>query len=294
MKLTDNKAKLFAFCFLLPALLLYTACQIIPLIGAIYFSLAEWNGIAGSEIKFVGLQNFVKIFKDANFILSLKNMVRMVFFSVLFHTPIALLMAVAINGAKKGGRFFKAVYFVPTVFPLTAVGLLWYFIFMPTGVVNSILSNLGLPTTAWLVEKATALNTVIFVNIWAGVGYYMVILLAGLTTISEDVYEAAAIDGVTPITKFFYITVPLLKPIIRMCILMDIMGTIKVFDLVFAMTGGGPNGLTNLPPTLMYQEAFKYDHYGTGSAIGIILLLICLVGTVSTEMITARASKNDA
>jgi raffinose/stachyose/melibiose transport system permease protein len=165
---------------------------------------------------------------------------------------------------------------------------------MPTGVVNSILSNLGLPTTAWLVEKATALNTVIFVNIWAGVGYYMVILLAGLTTISEDVYEAAAIDGVTPITKFFYITVPLLKPIIRMCILMDIMGTIKVFDLVFAMTGGGPNGLTNLPPTLMYQEAFKYDHYGTGSAIGIILLLICLVGTVSTEMITARASKNDA
>lgn len=293
MKLTDNKAKLFAICFILPALLIYTTFQIIPLFGALYFSVSEWNGIAGSAIEFVGLKNFITVFKDPQFMLSLQNMAKLVVFSVLFHTPIALLMAVAINGAKKGGRFFKAVYFVPTVFPLTAVGLLWYFIFMPNGSLNALLEAIGLGAlvTPWLVEKATAMNTIIFVNIWAGVGYYMVILLAGLTTISHDIYEAAEIDGVTPITKFLYITVPLLKPIIRMCILMDIIGTIKVFDLVFVMTEGGPNGLTNLPTTLMYQESFKYDHYGIGSAIGIVILGICLVGTLVSELITSKRVK---
>lgn len=290
MKIRDNKTKLFIVLFILPALLIYTVFQIIPLFGALYFSVSEWNGIAGSAIEFVGLDNFIAIFKDPNFLLSLKNMAKMVIFSVLFHTPIALLMAVGIYSAKKGGRFFKAIYFVPTVFPLTAVGLLWYFIFMPNGSLNTFLEAIGLSNlvTPWLVEQATAMNTIIFVNIWAGVGYYMVILLAGLSTISDDVYEAAAIDGVNPVTKFFYITVPLLKPIIRMCILMDIIGTIKVFDLVFVMTEGGPNGLTNLPTTLMYQEAFKYDHYGTGSAIGIIILVICLAGTMCSEFISSR------
>ncbi len=290
MKIRDGKTRLFILLFILPALIIYTMFQIIPLFGAVYFSLSEWNGIAGSAIEFVGFKNFANIFKDANFILSLKNMAKMVIFSVLFHTPIALLMAVGIYSAKRGGRLFKAIYFVPTVFPLTAVGLLWYFIFMPNGSLNSLLEVVGLKdlVTPWLVNEKTAMNTIIFVNIWAGLGYYMVILLAGLSTISNDVYEAAALDGVNPVTKFFYITVPLLKPIIKMCILMDIIGTIKVFDLVFVMTEGGPNGLTNLPTTLMYQEAFKYDHYGTGSAIGIILLIICLIGTLCSEFLGSK------
>ncbi len=290
MKIRDGKTRLFILLFILPALIIYTMFQIIPLFGAVYFSLSEWNGIAGSAIEFVGFKNFENIFKDANFILSLKNMAKMVIFSVLFHTPIALLMAVGIYSAKRGGRLFKAIYFVPTVFPLTAVGLLWYFIFMPNGSLNSLLEVVGLKdlVTPWLVNEKTAMNTIIFVNIWAGLGYYMVILLAGLSTISNDVYEAAAVDGVNPVTKFFYITVPLLKPIIKMCILMDIIGTIKVFDLVFVMTEGGPNGLTNLPTTLMYQEAFKYDHYGTGSAIGIILLIICLIGTLCSELLGSK------
>lgn len=290
MKIRDGKTRLFILLFILPALIIYTMFQIIPLFGAVYFSLSEWNGIAGSAIEFVGFKNFANIFKDANFILSLKNMAKMVIFSVLFHTPIALLMAVGIYSAKRGGRLFKAIYFVPTVFPLTAVGLLWYFIFMPNGSLNSLLEVVGLKdlVTPWLVNEKTAMNTIIFVNIWAGLGYYMVILLAGLSTISNDVYEAAALDGVNPVTKFFYITVPLLKPIIKMCILMDIIGTIKVFDLVFVMTEGGPNGLTNLPTTLMYQEAFKYDHYGIGSAIGIILLIICLIGTLCSELLGSK------
>lgn len=290
IKLKDNKSRFYIFMFLAPALIIYTIFQIIPLIAAVYFSFVEWNGISGSALKFVGLQNYTQAFKNADFLLALKNMGKMVFFSVLFHTPLALLMAVAVNAKYKGYRAFKALFFVPTVFPLTSIGLMWYFVFMPTGSLNALLTKIGLGSTVtpWLVNASTAINTIIFVNIWAGVGYFMIILLAGLTTIPDDIYEAASIDGASAVSKFFKITIPMLKSTIFMCILMDIIGSVKVFDLVFAMTGGGPNGLTNLPTTLMYNEAFKYGHYGIGSAIGIIILLICLVGTVGSNLIMNR------
>lgn len=289
IQLKSKKTKFYVFLFIVPALLIYFVFQIIPLVGAVFFSFMDWNGIGGSALEFVGFQNFANAFKNADFLLSLKNMLKMVVFSVVFHTPIALLMAVAINTKCRGYRVFKALFFVPTVFPLTAVGLMWYFVFMPTGSCNALLEAIGLSglVTPWLVDASTAMNTIVFVNIWAGIGYFMVILLAGLTTIPDDLYEAASIDGATGVQKFFRITVPMLKPTISMCIVLDIIGSVKVFDLVFAMTGGGPNGLTNLPTTLMYNEAFKYSHYGLGSAIGIIILLICLVATIVTNKLTA-------
>lgn len=291
IKVKNNRMRLTILAFLLPAILIYVIFQIIPLIGAVIFSAVDWNGIAGSSLEFVGFKNYVAAFQNPDFILSLKNMLKMVVISVLFHTPIALVMAVLINTKCKGFRIFKALFFVPTVFPLTAVGLMWYFVFMPTGAFNSLLKMMGFATNAWLVNPETAMNTIVFVNVWAGVGYYMVILLAGLTTIPEDLYEAAAIDGAGKLQCFFKITVPMLKPTISLCIMMDIIGSVKVFDLVFAMTGGGPNGLTNLPTTLMYNEAFKYSHYGLGSAIGIIIMVICLAATMLSNKLTSK--RND-
>lgn len=285
--LKTKKDKSKVLLFLLPALIIYILFLIIPMVGAVYFSTVNWNGIMGTPLKFVGLQNYLSAFKEPAFILSLKNMGRMVFFSVIFHTPIALLLAVAINTKCRGYRFFKVMYFVPTIFPLTAIGLLWYFIFMPNGSLNTLLEFMGLADLAkgWLVDSGTAMNTIIFVNIWAGIGYYMVILIAGLTTIPDEIYEAADIDGATPIKKFFHITVPMLKPILSMCILMDIIGSVKVFDLIFVMTEGGPNGLTNLPTTLMYYDAFRYDNYGRGSAIGVIILIIALALTIGSNFV---------
>lgn len=294
MNLKTKKEKTKVLLFTLPALIIYIVFLVIPMIGALYFSVVNWNGIKGSPLEFVGLDNYLSVIKDSGFLISLKNMFSMVFFSVLFHTPIALLLAVAINTKIKGYRFFKVIYFVPTIFPLTAIGLLWFFIFMPNGSLNSFLELIGLAELAkgWLIDPSTAMGTIIFVNIWAGIGYYMVILLAGLTTIPDEIYEAAVIDGATPAKKFLHITVPMLKPIITLCILMDIIGTVKVFDLIFVMTEGGPNGLTNLPTTLMYYEAFRYDNYGVGSAIGVIILLIALVLTVGSESIMNRKEKN--
>jgi ABC-type sugar transport system permease subunit len=292
-----NKNRLFwVALFLLPALMIYIVFQIMPLLGALYFSVMDWNGIAGSKINFVGLRNFFDAFSSHDFMLALKNMLKMVVFSVVFHTPIALLLAVALNTKCKGYRIFKILYFVPTVFPLSAVGLMWYFVFMPTGALNALLNMIGKEQmmTPWLVNSNTAMNSIIFVNVWAGIGYYMVILLAGLTTIPLEIYDASAIDGANTIETFFQITVPMLKSTISMCILMDIIGSVKVFDLVYAMTGGGPNGLTNLPTTLLYNEAFKYKHNGLGSAIGVIIFVICLIGTLfSNWLMRNRENKKE-
>lgn len=261
---------------------------------AIGFSVMDWNGIAGSKLTFVYLDNFKRIFSNKYFLLSLKNMLRMVVFSVMFHTPVALILAVALSQKLRGYRFFKALFFMPTVFPLTSVGLMWYFIFMPTGAFNMLLKAIGQSqlVAPWLVNPATAMNMIIFVNIWVGIGYYVIIIMAGLTTIPPELYEAAAIDGAKGRHNFFYITIPNLKSILAMCIVMDIIGTVKLFDLVFAMTGGGPNGLTNLPTTLLYAEAFKYSHYGLGSAIGIVILCICLILTIgSSKLLSWRGDE---
>ncbi len=279
-----------ALLFLAPAIIIYFCIQVIPLGGAVYFSLSSWNGIGGAQIEFVGFKNFANLLDNELFLLSMKNLGRLVFFSVLFHTPIALIIAVVLYQRYKGHRLFKALYFIPAIFPLTAVGLLWYFIFMPNGYFNSLLTSIGFNqfVQPWLIQKETAMNTIIFVNIWAGIGYYMVIILAGLTTIPSELYEAATIDGAGSVKQFIKITVPLLRPILVMCLLMDIMGTVKSFDLVFAMTEGGPNGLTHLPTTLMYYESFRYNHYGLGSAIGVILLLLSLIATLGSEVILRR------
>ncbi len=285
LTLKNRSSKWQALLFLLPALVLYLLVQVVPLGGALYFSLSSWSGIGGAPIEFAGLKNFAGLLNNKLFLLSMKNLGRLVFFSVMFHTPIALIIAVVLYQGYKGHRLFKAMYFIPTLFPLTAVGLLWYFIFMPSGYFNALLTTIGLEqfVQPWLIQKETAMNTIIFVNIWAGIGYFLVIILAGLTTIPTELYEAAIIDGANGRKQFAKITVPLLKPILAMCILMDIIGTIKSFDLIFAMTEGGPNGLTNMPTTLMYYEAFRYNHYGLGSAIGVVMLLLSLIATLGSQ-----------
>ena len=133
MELKNRKMKFVILLFLLPALLLYILFQIIPLAAGVFFSFMSWRGIAGSKLEFVGIQNYIQAFQNPDFILALKNMLKMVVFSVLFHTPIALVLAAILHTKCKFYRLFKVLYFVPTIFPLSAVGLMWYFIFMPTG-----------------------------------------------------------------------------------------------------------------------------------------------------------------
>ena len=279
---TKGKRRLLA-ALILPALLIYFLFEFVPMIGTFIFSFFEWPGIFGVSPTFVGLRNFKELLQSPAVGLAFKNMGWFVIGSLAIHITLGLLMASLLASGCRGSKLFKAVYFMPNIFPLTAVALLWYFIYFPNnGLLNAVLSSIGLESLAhaWLVDASTALNAVIVVNGWVSTGFFMTILFAGIVQIPDSLYEAAKVDGANAVQRFFQVTVPGLRSVLKTCLILDLTGTIKVFDLIFAMTNGGPNGLTHLPTTLMYYESFKYDHYGLGSAIAVAIILVSLLATL--------------
>lgn len=269
--------------FIAPAFLIYTILGILPIFQSFYFSFHEWSGIQGVPLKFVGLDNFKYLLEYKDFLTSIKNILRFVLISLVTQVPLGLLLAFLLSSYCKGFKFFKAAIFMPIVLSITAVSLMWYFILFPgNGVLSSLLSSVGLESLArnWLADKSTALNTLILVNTWISGGYYMTIFFAAITSISEDVLESALIDGSLGIHKVIKIIIPMIWDVVVVTIVMVITGTLKIFDLVFIMTKGGPNGLTNVPASLMFSEAFSYNHYGLGSAISTVIFAISIIFTV--------------
>jgi raffinose/stachyose/melibiose transport system permease protein len=268
------------FLFLLPAFLIYTALEVFPVIASIYFSFHEWPGIQSVPLKFVGLDNFAQLFSNEEFIRSLKNVGWYIFWSVITQIPIGFGLAILLNRATKGVRFFKASFFIPMVLPATSISFLWNFILFPNdmGVVNNILRTVGLGSLsrAWLVDETTALACIIIVTTWASVGYYMAIGMAAIAGIPEEVMESAKLDGAIGWKRVFYIMVPMMWESIKISVVLVITGVLKIFDIIFIMTNGGPNGATHVPATLMYNEAFKYNNYGLGSAISTVIFLLSI------------------
>lgn len=269
--------------FLLPALLIYTTLEIVPIIQTFYFSFFKWNGIGGVPLKFVGLQNFIDLISFKGFWLSMKNIMWFLVLSLLTQIPIGFFLAILLSSRLKGYRFFKAAFFSPLVLSTTAVGLMWYFILFPnSGVLNNILTSIGLENLAknWLIDKGTALNSLILITAWISTGYYLTIGFAGISAIPDEIMEAGLIDGADGFKKVIYITIPLISESLKISVILVITGILKIFEIVFVMTQGGPNGLTEVPVSLMYNEAFKYSHYGRGSAIAILVFLMSIIMTI--------------
>jgi len=267
--------------FLFPAFIVYTIFEVIPVIGSFYFSFQDWPGIQGVPLKFVGLKNFITLFTYKEFIQSLKNVMVYVFLSVLTQVPIGFLLALVLSKLKRGVRFFKAAFFIPMVLPATATALLWGFIFFPNelGVLNNFLRTIGLGNLArtWLVDDKVALGCILVVTTWSSVGYYMIIGMAAIAGVPEDVIESGIMDGATGLKNVFYIMLPMIWESIKISVVMVITGVLKIFDLIFIMTpGGGPGGATQVPALMMYNEAFKYNHYGVGSAISTVIFVISI------------------
>ena len=271
----------------LPALGLVLLFVLLPLVTSVKTSFYNWNGYSPVK-KFVGIKNYLDLLKDENFKMAFLNTILYGFGSTILQNVLGLALALFLNTKFAGHKVVRTIVYLPVMISGLIMGYIMYFVVQNTGAINEILGWFGLQGRDWMASGAVGRVFITLINSWQYCGICMVIYMAGLQNISRMYYEAAAIDGATSIQKFFKITVPMLKPILAMCILMDIIGSVKVFDLVFAMTGGGPNGLTNLPTTLMYNEAFKYNHYGVGSAIGIIIMVICIVGTVGSNLITNR------
>lgn len=269
-----------ALLFLFPALIVY----LIPMLTSLYFAFNDWPGIKNVPLKFVGLANFKELFNDKEFIASIKNVFLYVFWSVLMQMPIGFFIAILLTHIRIAARFFKAVFFIPLILPATSVFLMWNFIFFPTdaGALNHLLHAWGLSnlTRTWLVDENTAFGVVILVTTWSSFGYYMTIGLAALAGIADEIHDSAKMDGAAGLRKLVHITLPMIWESIKISVVFVITGVLKIFDIIFVMTNGGPNGSTQVPATLMYEEAFKYGHFGLGSAISTVIFAISMLLTV--------------
>ncbi len=286
MELVRKNKKIITI-FLLPALVIYLTFEVIPVLMTLYFSLNQWPGIQSVPLKFVGLDNFINLFKDAVFVKSLVNIMIYVIVSVVLQVTIGFALGLIVYHIKKGQRFIKAAFFIPMILSVSAVSLLWNFIYFPTdkGILNSVLISIGLEnlTQQWLVNPFTSLGSVIAVSTWTSVGYYMIICLAGLASVPSSVIEAGEIDGAASLKKVWYLYIPMLWDPIKISVIMVITGVLKIFDTVYILTpNGGTNHSTIVPALLMYNEAYRYSNYGVGSTIATIIFLLSVVVSVSS------------
>ncbi|WP_339848106.1 sugar ABC transporter permease [Paenibacillus sp. FSL W7-1088] len=267
--------------FVLPTVVLFCAIVLIPIFVSSYYSLLDWNGI-GKGV-FIGLDNYVEMFKDPRVLNSIKNSLLFAGASVFIQLPISLLLALVLASSVKGEGFYRTVYFIPVLISTVVIAQLWSKIYNADyGLLNALLESVGLSHLAqdWLGQKNTALAASFVPTLWQYVGYHMLLMYAGAKSISQDIVEAAKMDGASRLRTAFSITIPLMRPILKVCLIFSVIGAFKVFDLIYVLTGGGPLFTTEVPSTLMYSTIFSTYRYGYGSAMSVFIILECLICTV--------------
>lgn len=271
--------RLWTIAFLAIPLLLYSVIVVGPLLYSFYFSLTDWNGF-NFEYNFVGLDNFARIFTDPLFGNAIKNTLIWIIAALTLPTLGGLLLALALQEKVRGARLYKSLFYLPICLSLAVVGQIWIWIYQPRwGLLNVTLNSIGLEdlSRAWLARPETALGAVIVAWTWQQVGLAMVIFLAGLTSIPRDLTEAASIDGANYRQTLRYVVIPLLLPSTIIVVALAVINSLKSFDIVYIMTGGGPFHSSDTLAIFMYNESFKKYYMGYGSAIAVVLFLIALV-----------------
>lgn len=275
-KVLGNKKTIAAF--VLPTIILYFSFVVVPIVYNTYLSFFRTDLMSNNQ--FIGIQNYINLFHDNFFQKALVNNIWLVIGSLIAHLPLALFFGNALFNKIKGSKFFQSVFFLPSVICGVAVGLLFDMVYNSEfGIVNKLLELIGLGNLKhpWLDDPNTVMFALIFVVMWRFVGYHMVIQLAAMKAIPLTLYEAADIDGASSFQKFTKITFPLIKHILRIDTILIITGSLKYFDIVYAMTKGGPNHASEVMATYMYYEGFRTMKFGYASAIGIVLLLLCVL-----------------
>lgn len=260
----------------LPAVAVFITFFILPLVFTIRYSFYNWTNFS-PDVFLVGLNNYKKLFSDITIIRGIKNSLTYAFFTVLLQNLISLPVAVVLNTKFKGKNFFRATFFCPAVLSTLVVGYLWKYILSASdfGVVNQILNRLGVGTVNFLGNGKLALASIIFTQVWQWFGWSMVIYLGNLQSISDDLYEAASIDGASTLRKFWHITIPGLAPAIKINLVTGIISGLKVFDVVLSMTNGGPAHKTDTILSLMFAK-FSEGNYGYASSFGIMFLIVSM------------------
>ncbi len=278
-QLRDPKVRV-AYLFIAVPTLLVLIFRLIPVFVSLPLSFLDYDILTPS--KFVGIKNYSALVDDRIFWLSLKNVFYYVVGTVPVSMIIGLLLAVAVYAKWfKGREIMRAIYFIPVIISMTVVSLIFIWIYNPSyGALNAILNTLGLPSVMWLGPQL-AMPMVIFMSIWKSLGYYMVIYLAGLTSIPQQLYEAAELDGATKLQQFKSITIPLLLPVTLFLSVLGIIGAFQVFDQIYVLTAGGPMHKTTVVVYYIWQNAFQKFRMGYASAIAWVLFIIMFSLTVT-------------
>lgn len=274
------KSKPAIILFLLPAMILFIGIIIVPIIMSIYYSLHEWNGF--TAMKFIGLDNYIELFtnKSVNFPQALLNAVFFAGVSVAIQLPLSLLLALLLAKKRRGSRFFLSVYFIPVLLSTVVIGQLWLKIYNPDyGILNMALNAFGLESWAkvWLGDRGTALVSTFIPILWQYTGYHMLLMYAGINSVPAEMQEAALIDGASEGQINRKIIIPMIKPVLRVCVIISVTGSLKVFDLIYILTNGGPAHATEVPSTLLVKMLFLRNQYGLGSAIAVLLIFLCFL-----------------
>ncbi|MCR8634227.1 MULTISPECIES: carbohydrate ABC transporter permease [Paenibacillus] len=285
---------LIAYSFLIPIFVSMGLFKYYPFYTAILKSFYQWNG--ANINKFIGLNNFVQLLSDPTFYVSLKNVTILTISFVLIQLTLPLYAAVGVfHSNKKLQNGYRVLFLVPMVVPYIIIFLLWRWIYMSNGMLNVLLKSIGLEswTHAWLGESATALGSILFVNFpWIG-GIYFLIYLAGLITISPELFEVGRMDGMNAWQRFLHIELPLIRNQIRLVVILAFIHQYQSFENILVLTNGGP-GFTTLTPALyLYKKGFEYNELGYASAIGVLIFAILVLFTLAANKLIKPTEKLD-
>jgi multiple sugar transport system permease protein len=264
---------LTGYSFMVPTILVMGTFVVLPILYALFLAFNKVRILGDLNYRFIGFKNFIRMASDERVWIALKNTAEYVIIVVPIQTIIALALALMLNSSIKGKNIFRIIFFLPTVTSSAVLTLIFMWIYNSNGLLNNVLSFLGLPTYNWIGDPAVALKSIMLMNIWSTAPFFMVIYLAALQDIPESLYEAATIDGANRFDQLISITLPLLKPVTFFIVVMGIIGTFQLFDPSYIFSGGsgGPNNSTLTVVLLIYQYAFKNLDMGYAAALALML-----------------------
>ena len=275
------RKKVQPYAYLTPVMVLMVVLLFVPIFLVIGYSFFD-NVLVNPNPQFVGFANYQKVLSDRVFLKSMGNTALFVGFNVCFHLILGMAFAMMVNAktlGKSSKALFRVILMLPWMFNATVIAILWKLLLNPNGIINYLFMQANIITekVEWLSNRSIVLGVLTFVNIWAGYPFYMISILAGLQGIPGDLYEAADIDGASPLRKFYHITLSQLKPILVSIAMLDFIWTTQNFSLIWLLTAGGPSHSTEMMSTYVYTSAFTEFQYSKASAAAVLILVACLV-----------------
>ncbi len=281
--------------FLVPAFIVYTVLCIVPLAQTLWLSFTDWDGLSMDNLSFVGIENFIGIFSNPQILTAFQNTIVYTVFTPIIITVIAIPLAVALNSPMKTRNIQRAIFYFPSVVSVIILGYLWSYMYSPTssGIINAFIVRIGFEPIYWLSDYTLAMVSVIIVAVWGGVGWHTCIYLARLQSIPTEYYEAAKVDGASKFRMFRFITLPMLTPAMTVSFLFLLLASLKVFDLPFALTSGGPGVATTMMSQMIMLKGFTERQYGQAAAMSVVFfLMISVVAIIQLVMMKKRESDN--